>query len=60
MKIAIHQNKKIFNHYISWDKEWIKYCEHKDVPFEIIDCFRSDIIDKLREFDYLVWHYQNY
>lgn len=60
MKIAIHQNKKIFNHSITWDNEWIKYCEVNNISFEIVDCFRSDIITKLCEFDCLVWEFQNY
>lgn len=60
MKIAIHQNKQIFDHPITWEKEWINYCKENKIEYEIIDCFRTDIISKLKDFDYLVWHYQNY
>ena len=60
MKIAIHQNKNIYDHPATWDTEWIKYCDNNSIKYEVIDCFRSDIIDKLKEFDCLVWHYQNY
>jgi len=60
MKIAIHQNKKLFDHSVPWDKAWINYCKNNNIDFEIIDCFRSDIIDKLKEFDVLLWNFQNY
>jgi len=60
MKIAIHQNKQIFDHPITWEKEWILYCKKYNIEHEIIDCFRTDIISKLRDFDVLIWHYQNY
>ena len=60
MKIAIHQNKTMFNHSTSWDIEWIKYCQINNIDFEIVNCFESNIIDKLREFDCVVWHFQNY
>ena len=60
MKIAIHQNKNIFDHPITWETEWIKYCNDNAIEYEVIDCFRTDIAKKLKEFKYLVWHYQNY
>lgn len=60
MKIAIHQNKEIFDHSVVWDKAWIEYCKNNNIEFEIIDCFEYDIIDKLKEFNCFVWNYQNY
>ena len=60
MKIAIHQNKRIFNHNTTWEKQWVLYCEENNLKYEIIDCFSVNILDKLHDFDILVWHYQNY
>nr|WP_218917938.1 hypothetical protein [Draconibacterium orientale] len=60
MRIAIHQNKEIFNHSTSWETEWINYCDEKNIDYEIIDCFSINIIEKLRDFDLLLWHIQNY
>ena len=60
MKIAIHQNKVKFDHSTSWSYVWINYCEQNNIPYEIVDCYRSDIIDKLKEFDCLLWHFSNY
>lgn len=60
MRLAIHQNKNIYDHPATWDEIWIKFCEDNDIEYEIIDCFRTDIIAVLRKFDIVVWHYQNY
>ena len=46
MKIAIHQNKDIFNHSSSWDHVWIEYCKENAINFEIVDCFQNDILEK--------------
>jgi len=60
MKIAIHQNKALFDHSTSWSYLWIDYCEKNNISYEIVDCFRSDIIEKLRNFDCLLWHFSNF
>jgi glutathione synthase/RimK-type ligase-like ATP-grasp enzyme len=59
-RIAIHQNKKKFNHSGSWDNPWINYCDAHQIEYEIIDCYQSDIISRLKEFDCLLWHFSNY
>lgn len=58
--IAICQNKKIFDHYTSWTPHWISYCETKGIPYEIIDCYKPDIISKLSKYSALLWNYSNY
>ena len=60
MRIAIHQNKQKFDHSTSWSYVWIDYCEKKNIPYEIVDCYRSDIINKLKNLDYLLWNFNNY
>jgi glutathione synthase/RimK-type ligase-like ATP-grasp enzyme len=59
MKIAIHQSK-IFNHSTGWEKQWISYCEQNNLDFEIIDCYDLNILDRVKQFDILLWHFQNY
>ena len=59
MKIAIHQNKKVFDHSIKWEAYWIEYCEENKIQFKIVDCYASNIIEKLIGFDCLLWNYQN-
>jgi len=58
--IAIHQNKKMFDHSTSWVSPWISYCESNKLPFEIVDCYSTNIIDKLNDFGYLLWHFDNF
>ena len=60
MKVAIHQNKTKFDHSTSWSYVWIDYCEKNNIPYEIVDCFQSDIINKLKDFDCILWHFSNY
>lgn len=60
MKVAIHQNKEIFNHSTTWDKVWIDYCCEQDINYEIVDCFSDDIIEKLKDFDILLWHFSHF
>jgi glutathione synthase/RimK-type ligase-like ATP-grasp enzyme len=60
MKIAIHQNKKKFDHSTGWDRVWIKYCKENQISYEIVDCFQLDIINRLKGFDCLLWHFSNY
>lgn len=51
MLIAIHSSK------ISYSERWIEYCEEKNIPFKVVDCYRSDIIKQLEGCDALMWHY---
>lgn len=56
MRIAIHSNPDIFDHYSSWNKPWIEYCEKNKLDYELVDCYDYDIIEKLKNFDILLWH----
>ncbi|GHT33436.1 hypothetical protein AGMMS49574_19090 [Bacteroidia bacterium] len=58
--IAIHQNKKKFDHSGSWENPWINYCETNQIPYKVVDCYHPDIINQLKEFDCLLWHFNNY
>lgn len=60
MKVAIHRNNNIFNHSTNWNNEWGKYCISNKIDFGIVNCFSNDIIDVLKEYDCLLWHFSNY
>jgi glutathione synthase/RimK-type ligase-like ATP-grasp enzyme len=60
MKIAIHKNLQIFQHSSSWEDQWIAHCRTNNIDFEVVDCFQPQVIEKLKEFDILLWHIQNY
>ena len=60
MKIAIHQDEKMFKHASVWVPECKSYCEEKGIECDIISCYDSDIINKLRGYDAVLWTMQNY
>ena len=60
VRIAICKNERIFNHPGSWTNVWIDYCEKTGLSYEIVDCYQPDIINNLGNFNYLIWHVNNY
>ena len=58
--IAICQNKKVFDHSTSWTPKFIEYCKKNEIPFEVLDCYRSDVINKLPNYSALLWNYSNF
>lgn len=57
MKIAIHRNTDIFTHSSLWDREWEQYCKEMKIDYEIVNCFDNNILEKLKHFDILLWHF---
>jgi len=53
--IAIHIN-------YGFAPRWIEYCRKEKVPYEIVNCYDSDIISQLANYSVLFWHwnYDNY
>jgi glutathione synthase/RimK-type ligase-like ATP-grasp enzyme len=51
MKIAIHHSEWSFS------VRWIEYCTTNNVPFKIVNCYDTNIIDQLEDCDALMWHY---
>lgn len=51
MKIAIHREKGSFS------DRWISYCEEAGIPYKIVNCFESDIINQLNDCNGLMWHW---
>ena len=60
MKIAIHQNKKVFDHSTLWTDAWAEYCRNNKIDFDLVDCFENNTIEKLKKYDVLLWHFSNY
>ncbi|MCR5861700.1 hypothetical protein LRS05_05925 [Flavobacterium sp. J372] len=53
MKLAIHKSNWGFS------PHWIEYCEKKGIPFKIVDCYKSDIIEQVEDCDVLLWHHHH-
>lgn len=51
MKIAIHHHSGRFS-----DK-WIEYCKVNHIDYGLINCYDSDIIQQLTDYDALMWHW---
>lgn len=60
MKVAIHKDTGVPLHPISWVSDWISYCERNNIQYEIIDCYKEGILEKIKSFDCLLWHFANY
>lgn len=64
MKIAICQNKNMWNHPHTFSaNNYIERCKERaeeGVEFEIVDPYASDAINIIKEFDGLIWNFQNY
>lgn len=51
--IAIFEdNTKSAFHY-----RWIEYCKLHNIPYKLVNCYDSDIINQLSECNSLMWHY---
>ena len=60
MKFAIHQNNELFNHSTTWDKPWIEFCEKNRIEYDVVNCFDTNILEILKDYDCLLWHFNNY
>jgi glutathione synthase/RimK-type ligase-like ATP-grasp enzyme len=51
MKIAIHHRSG------SYSDQWIEYCKANNIPYKLVNCYQSDIIQQMGDCDGLMWHY---
>lgn len=54
-KIAIHYAEGN-----NLSQKWVDYCVANQIEFEKVNCLDIESIDKIREFNYLLWHVDNY
>jgi glutathione synthase/RimK-type ligase-like ATP-grasp enzyme len=40
-----------------FDIKWISYCNEKSIPYKLVDCYRFDIIDQLKDCQALMWQF---
>jgi len=53
VKIAIHKSVWGFS------QDWIEYCERKGVPYKIVNCYDSNIVEQLKDCNVLLWHHHH-
>lgn len=51
MKIAIHLSPNSFS------ERWVRYCEQNHIPFKLVNCYQTNIIQQLEDCDALLWHH---
>jgi glutathione synthase/RimK-type ligase-like ATP-grasp enzyme len=52
--IAIHDRPGSFS-----DK-WIEYCDLNNIPYKLVDCYGSNIVDQLVDSNGLMWHWAHF
>ncbi len=55
MKIAIHHEAGDD----SYSDKWIEYCKKSGIDYGFVNCYDTDIIEKLKDFDGLMWHWKH-
>ena len=51
--IAIHNSKGGYHQY------WVSYCQEKNIPFKLVNCYSTDIIEQLKGCSALMWHHNH-
>lgn len=60
MKVAIHVNDSIKKHSTSWVDDWENYCKKQGINYKVVNCYKFDSVKQLKEFDCLLWYFDNY
>ena len=53
MKLAIHNSPDGFH------PRWIDYCTKKGIPYKLVNCYSSKIIQDVSDCDALLWHFSH-
>lgn len=51
--VAIHHRAGSFS------DRWISYCQTQGIPYRVVNCLDSNIIEQLTSCDYLLWHWSH-
>ena len=43
----------------SYSPMWIEYCEKNSIKYKLVNCYDNDIMEQLKEFDALLWHWSH-
>jgi glutathione synthase/RimK-type ligase-like ATP-grasp enzyme len=52
--------RRFFAHSTSWVPEWITFCEENNIPHDLIDFYQNDILDRIKNYDCMMWHFSGY
>lgn len=54
LKVAIHHRPGSFS------DRWIEYCKQHSIDYAIVNCYDNNIINTLRDYDVLLWHWAHH
>ena len=60
MKIAIYKDSQRVTHSTNWANVWANYCQDNNIDYEFLDLFRCNSFEKLKNFQILLWHIEQY
>jgi glutathione synthase/RimK-type ligase-like ATP-grasp enzyme len=60
MRIALHINDSVKTHSTSWVNDWEFYSKKEGINIEILNCFNLYSIKQLKDYDCLLWYFDNY
>lgn len=60
IKVAICYSSSQIQHSGSWTTSWIEFCKRENINFEFLNVMDLGIIDRLREFKLLLWHFTGF
>lgn len=49
--LAIHHSSFGFH------PRWIAYCQKRDIPYKLVNCYDNDLIEQLNDCTALMWHF---
>lgn len=53
MIIAIHKNPNSFS------ERWVSYCVENGIKYKLVDCYRTNICEQVRDCDIIMWHHHH-
>lgn len=53
VKLAIHNSGNGFT------PDWIDFCQQKNIPYKLVNCYSSDIIAEIADCTHLLWHHHH-
>lgn len=60
MKVALLRDTSKKLHSSFWFNTWENYCIDNQIEYSVINPFKKNIIDKLKNFDVVLWHFSGY
>lgn len=52
LSIAIHNGE-------GWNARWRQYCIDHNIPHTVVNCYDSDILEQIRDYDILMWAFHH-